>query len=247
MLFGVYLPQAETLATAVYLRNRSLTKSVSGVTPYEAWSGNKPSVNHLKVFGCAAYAHISKEERRKLDPKGKKCVLLGYGTTVKGYQLYSLGDMRVIYSCDIVFDEKSYGFEKGEIETMSKAVKITEIELSNGETDETIENSATPETEVEDEPPLRQSTREKRPAELYGVWLNATQTVNCPEPATAEEALVSPEKKMWIEAMNKDMTSLEANNVYDLVELPKDRKMVGSKWVSKRKLKEDGSVERPDW
>ena len=249
MLFGAHLPQrfwAEALATAVYLRNRSPTKSVTGLTPYEAWSGDKPSVNHLKVFGCAAYAHISKEERRKLDPKGKKCILLGYGTTVKGYRLYSLGDNRVIYSRDVVFDENSYGFEKEEIETTDEAVKTIEIELSNGETDKTAENSATPEAEEqdEDEPPLRRSTREKRPTERYGVWINATQTMDCPEPSTAEEAFVSPEKKMWIEAMNKEMKSLEANNVYDLVELPRDRKMVGSKWVFKRKLKEDGSVER---
>ena len=90
MLVGAHLPQrfwADALATAVYLRNRSPTKSVDGLTPYEAWSGHKPSVDHLKVFGCTAYAHISKEERRKLDLKAKKCILLGYGTDVKGYRL----------------------------------------------------------------------------------------------------------------------------------------------------------------
>ena len=74
MLVGAQLSQsfwAEALTTAVYLRNRSLTKSVNGSTPYEAWSGRKPAVNHLKVFGCVTYAHIPKEERRKLDVKAK--------------------------------------------------------------------------------------------------------------------------------------------------------------------------------
>ena len=47
-----------------------------------------------------------------------------------------------------------------------------------------------------------------------------------------------------MEAMTKEMSSLKANNVYDLTELPKDRKPVGSKWVFKRKIKADGSVER---
>ena len=47
-----------------------------------------------------------------------------------------------------------------------------------------------------------------------------------------------------MEAMNKEMVSLKTNDVYDLVELPKDRKAVGSKWVYKRKIKADGSVER---
>ena len=40
------------------------------------------------------------------------------------------------------------------------------------------------------------------------------------------------------------MSTLESNDVYDLVELPQDRKAVGSKWVFKRKFKADGSIER---
>ena len=61
MLIGAHLPQTEALSTAVYLKNRSLTKALGSLTPYEAWSGIKPSVDYFKVFGCAAYAHISKE------------------------------------------------------------------------------------------------------------------------------------------------------------------------------------------
>ena len=40
------------------------------------------------------------------------------------------------------------------------------------------------------------------------------------------------------------MASLKANDVYELVELPKNRQTVGSKWVYKRKFNSDGSVER---
>ena len=72
MLIGAKLPRrfwGEALATAVYLRNRSPTKAISGLTPYEGWTGRKPAVNHLRVFGCVAYAHIAKELRRKLDSK----------------------------------------------------------------------------------------------------------------------------------------------------------------------------------
>lgn len=68
------------LSTTVYLRNRSPTKAVKGMTPFEAWTGEKPNVDHLRVFGCTVYAHVPKDERKKLDPKAKKCILLGYGT-----------------------------------------------------------------------------------------------------------------------------------------------------------------------
>ena len=44
--------------------------------------------------------------------------------------------------------------------------------------------------------------------------------------------------------MEKEMKSLEENDVWELVELPSGRKPVGSKWVFKVKTDEDGNVER---
>ena len=44
--------------------------------------------------------------------------------------------------------------------------------------------------------------------------------------------------------MEKEIDSLKTNEVYDLVELLKDRKAVGSKWVYKCKINADGSVGR---
>jgi len=57
---------AEATATTIYLKNRSPTKAVEGMTPYEAWFGKKPILGHLKIFGCIAYAHIPKQKRKKL-------------------------------------------------------------------------------------------------------------------------------------------------------------------------------------
>ena len=81
---------AEALFKAVYLRNQSPAMAVKGMTPFEAWTGEKPNVEHLRVFRCAAYAHVAKDDRKKLDVKSRKCILLGYGTETKGHQLYDL-------------------------------------------------------------------------------------------------------------------------------------------------------------
>lgn len=43
----------EAVATSIYLLNRAPTKSVAGMTPYESWHGHKPSVEHLRTFGCS--------------------------------------------------------------------------------------------------------------------------------------------------------------------------------------------------
>ena len=85
-------------------------------------------MNHLRIFGRSAYAYISNEERCKLDPKAKQCILHGYGTATKGYQLYDINYKRVFYSHDVVFDEGKSGFEKEETNETDNSVAI---ELSN--------------------------------------------------------------------------------------------------------------------
>lgn len=64
------------------------------------------------------------------------------------------------------------------------------------------------------------------------------------EPKTVSEALQSPDKEQWKATMEKEMESINLNEVWDLVELPANRKPVGSKWVFKRKINADGSIER---
>ena len=44
--------------------------------------------------------------------------------------------------------------------------------------------------------------------------------------------------------MEQELKSLKENKVWELVELPKDRKIIGSKWVYKLKSGPDGSIER---
>ena len=68
---------AEVVNTAaVYIMNRTPTAAVHNVTPEEKYSGKKPDLSHLKVFGCIAYVHIPDELRTKLDPKAEKCIFV---------------------------------------------------------------------------------------------------------------------------------------------------------------------------
>jgi hypothetical protein len=71
----------EIASTVVYLKNRSPTSSLDGKTPYEAWHGKKPDLSHLRMIGCTAYVHVSKDTRRKLDFNTRECRLVGYGGT----------------------------------------------------------------------------------------------------------------------------------------------------------------------
>ena len=92
---------------SIHILNRSPTFAVQNMTPEEAWSGRKPAVDHFRIFGCIAYAHIPDEKRKKLDNKGEKCIFLGVSDKSKAYKLYNPSTMKIVISRDVVFDEES--------------------------------------------------------------------------------------------------------------------------------------------
>jgi hypothetical protein len=92
MLSGTGLGQelwAEAVGTACYLVNRLSSLVLDVKTPQEVWTDKKPSLTHLKVFGCDAYIHVPKENMSKLDKKAKKCIFIGYKDGLKGYKLWN--------------------------------------------------------------------------------------------------------------------------------------------------------------
>jgi hypothetical protein len=68
----------EAVDTAKYLLNVSPSSVLVDTTPHEVWLGKKPLVSHLKVFGCDAFVHFTKEKRRKLENNEIKCIFIGY-------------------------------------------------------------------------------------------------------------------------------------------------------------------------
>ena len=232
---------AEALSTATYLRNRSPTKAVTGMTPYEAWTGSKPHVGGLRVFGCQAFVHIPKEERKKLDSKSRKCVLVGYGSTTKGYRLYDPLKRKVFHSRDVIFNEQKYGFDKSSEPQESERQVVLEYSNEPSETVEspTVESPTVESPTVESPaPPPRRSERERKQPSYYGFQCTLSDVK---EPKSVSDALKSQE---WTDAMQAEIDSLRDHNVWELVELPEGRKPVGSKWVFKLKTNADGSVER---
>ena len=74
---------------SVYIQNRCPHQILGQKTPHEFWSGHKPSVGHLRVFGSIAYAHVPDQQRKKLEDKSKKLVFVGYDDKSKAYRLYN--------------------------------------------------------------------------------------------------------------------------------------------------------------
>ena len=62
-------------------------------TPHEVRTGKKPSLSHLRVFGCDAYVHVPKQKRTKLDTKSER-----YKDGLKGYKLWNPETSKVVYN-----------------------------------------------------------------------------------------------------------------------------------------------------
>jgi len=95
----------EAVSTAVFILNRSPTKALKGMTPYEAWHGRKPNVSYLRTFGCIGHMKIVKPGLGKLEDRSTKMVFLGYEDGTKAYRLYDPARGKVVVSRDVVFDE----------------------------------------------------------------------------------------------------------------------------------------------
>jgi hypothetical protein len=95
----------EAVNWTIHVLNRSPTFAVRNMTPEEAWSGTKPSVEHFRVFGCLAHVHIPDSKRIKLDDRSIKCILLGVSEESKAYRFFNPASKMIVVSRDVIFEE----------------------------------------------------------------------------------------------------------------------------------------------
>jgi hypothetical protein len=105
----------EAVSTAVYLLNRTPTKSVVGMPLYEAWYGRKPSVDHLRTFGCVVHVKTVTGHTSKLVDRSTPMVMIGYEAGTKAYRAYNPVNKKFVVTRDILFEEeKSWNLSSAE-------------------------------------------------------------------------------------------------------------------------------------
>ncbi len=255
----------EAVMTANRIRNCSPATGHSK-TPWELFYNVKPDVSNMRIFGSIAYVHTPKELRKKLDPKGKAGVFLGYEPHAKAYRV--LVDGKVKISKDVIVDESQFGsLEERDV-----------INMDVGWSDEEEPTAAVPAAaDVEEDIPAqvspRQPSRDRRDSNGSGgdedgrrvrtrvgeeseqrrsgrvhqppsEWWRATGLLAVEEPNTITEALGSPQAEEWRLAMAEEMASLMKNGTWKLVDCPPGVTPVPVKWVFKVKRDASGNIER---
>ncbi|KAK8523055.1 hypothetical protein V6N12_073766 [Hibiscus sabdariffa] len=111
--------------TAAFTLNRVPSKLVQK-TPHEKWTGKRPNISFMKIWGCKAY--VKHQMSTKLEPKSKKCTFVGYPKETKGYYFYN--ENKVFVARTGVFLEKEFPTNSGKDEpkTYQEALSSSDSE-----------------------------------------------------------------------------------------------------------------------
>lgn len=84
------------------------TSALQGKIPYEAWTGRKPSLRHLRLFGSRAYAHVPEAKKNsKFEARAEKMLLVGYMDELQAYKLLHPQTHKAVYSRSVVVHEEA--------------------------------------------------------------------------------------------------------------------------------------------
>ncbi|GBN48440.1 Retrovirus-related Pol polyprotein from transposon TNT 1-94 [Araneus ventricosus] len=124
---------AEALLCHTYVWNR-ICHSNQSLTPFELYSGHKPSVKHLKAFGSTAYAGVPKQLRKKFDMRAKKGIMVGYALKTRGYRIWLPNERKIVETINVSFDEDNMLEPNGSGAALDPNKKIINVS-SNSEFD----------------------------------------------------------------------------------------------------------------
>ena len=244
---------------SVYIRNRCFNPRL-GKTPYETLVGKQPNLSGMHIFGSTRYAFV--QNLKKLEARSRKGIFVGYDKGSPSHLVYypeldKVEKVRCVkFSDNFQFDEMPNDLdewisdrkptetaeEKRESRTVEENTNRPDVDC--GQTTENTGIHESPKETQRDRYPLRSRSK---PNYLGQTKLNDNvsytvdycyKVANIPE--CYKQALESPEASKWQEAMEVEMRALTDNNTFELVSRPKDRQIVGAKWVYTIKTNQDG-------
>jgi hypothetical protein len=95
---------ADAIGTAYYISNRIFMRLIMYLTPFELCFGRKPSVSHVRPFGCKCFV-LKRGNLDKFESRSFNGILLGYTPHNRSYRVYDFETNTVVESYDGTFDE----------------------------------------------------------------------------------------------------------------------------------------------
>jgi len=256
-LFHADLPLTlwpDTVETASFLRNRSPAAGKQS-TPWELAFNRKPDLSTLRVFGSRAHVFTA-SPRNKLAPHATSGILIGYAHKGNAYKLLMDDNKTVIArAAECVINESRFGVAApstgrptNSLLNAPTAKRSTAAADSDDATDSDDDGNLPPpppppssgSDDDDDETPAAMVPRRNPPRAARGRQLGyevapatalITTAANDKPPSTYAEACAAPDATDWADAMQDEIDALNADNVYDVVNLPPGEKTLPLKWV----------------
>ncbi|KAK1691961.1 hypothetical protein QYE76_008658 [Lolium multiflorum] len=147
---------------------------------------------------------------------------------VKAYKLWNPETKKVLHSRNVVFNEVEH---------------VKEKENDVAENDNTVVHYSPPVLQQTNSSIAADRRRNKGPRPslieecilVHHALSSAEQVEHDTEPATYTEAVASVDCVKWISSMPEEMQSLDKNDTWHVVPLPKQKKAARCKWIFRRK------------
>ncbi|GJR66331.1 retrovirus-related pol polyprotein from transposon TNT 1-94 [Tanacetum coccineum] len=209
----------------------------------------KPTLDYFRVFGSKCFILNTKDYLTKFDPKSYEGVFLGYSQNSKAYIILNKHTRKIEESLNVTFDETPPPSKTSPLvdDDLDEEEAIREIEkknLENDVEDETLEIDEIVNIKESRNHPLENVIGNLNQRTLRSQAQNQSNFycfISTIEPKNVNEALGD---ESWIVAMQEELNQFIANDVWELVPQPKNMTIIGTKWVFRNKLDENGVVSR---
>lgn len=224
----------EAILSANYLLNK-IPRKEKNETPYELWMGRKPSYKYLRVWGCLAKVVVPPPKVQKLGPKTVDCVFIGYAQSSSAYRFLVHDSKNPEIHKNTIMESRNASFFEDVFPCLNKEVESPS--LPNNEAVREEEQAQSEEEEIEPRRSKRARVEKSFGDDFFTYVVES-------EPKTYQEAVTSSEGPQWKEAIKNEVESILQNHTWELVDLPPGSKPLGYRWIFKRKMKPDGSIDK---
>ncbi|KAJ6843584.1 uncharacterized protein M6B38_297015 [Iris pallida] len=243
MLLTAGLPKCywgEATLTATFILNR-VPYATSDITPHELWFKVRPNLNVIRVWGCLAYVKLPDLKIQKLGTRTTKAIFLGYAEKSDARRFLDIESNHIIESRDAEYFEDKFAKYKNiilaDLPENDEGTKQTEVFNEPVVLDEAVVK----ETPAEPELAEPSSKRTRRPKDFGDDFV--TYHVEA-DPLTYDEAMKTRDAVFWKEAIDNEIDSITSNNTLVLVDLPEGARPIGCKWIFKKKMKANGTIDK---
>ncbi|UYV60237.1 hypothetical protein LAZ67_1000515 [Cordylochernes scorpioides] len=190
------------------------------------------------MIGCKCFA----VDNRPFAPRSEEYRLVGYSPESKAYRLWKPGTN--IVGGEIQPESLS---QKDSRQSGSRRRKEETRPCRRFREKRTIRNNGSHLAERKRKTKNFTTGKPGRPRKEY-VEANLSKdfrlNTSLPDPKDLDQALSSEDLHLWKRAMKEEYSSLLKNGTWELVDPPKNKNIIGNKWVFQKKFRADGSIER---